>query len=230
MELFPPGHEYVELPNGVELAVWIEGDELDRLRQAFPAVRAVPVRGDWAEAWKRYHRGAAVGPLWIGPPWERPPADLTPIVIDPGRAFGTGGHATTRLCLELLLQLAPDSVVDVGCGSGVLAIAAARLGHAPVWALDVDPAAVDATARNAAANGVEIQVRLADATVDPLPRTAIALANIALEPLHEIARRLRSRFLVASGYRDCDLPRPKGFRSVERLEADGWAADLYARE
>ena len=85
-----------------------------------------------------------MGPLWIGPPWESAPADALAVVIDPGRAFGTGAHATTRLCLELLLDAPRGSVLDVGCGSGVLAIAAARLGFGPVAAVDVDEIAVDA--------------------------------------------------------------------------------------
>jgi ribosomal protein L11 methyltransferase len=229
-ELFPPGHEYVERVNGVELAVWIDQGELDRLRAVFPEARAVPFPDDWHERWKRFHHGFAIGPLWVGPPWEPSDADRAAVVIDPGRAFGTGAHPTTRLCLELLLKLVPDGVADLGCGSGVLAIAAAKLGHSPVWALDVDPAAVEAAAGNAAVNEVEVRVRLADATRDPLPRTTVALANLALDPLRAIAPRLRCRLLVASGYRDCDVLGLRGFRSVERLEAEGWAAELYARE
>src|SRR5947207_2398002 len=85
---------------------------------------------------------------------------LAEVVIDPGQAFGTGGHATTRLCLELLLTLEPGgAVVDVGCGSGVLAISAAKLGWSPLTALDHDPAAVEAARANAAVNGVALDVR-----------------------------------------------------------------------
>jgi ribosomal protein L11 methyltransferase len=230
IELFPEGFELVERPDGVELAVYVESADVRRLQATFPSARAVPVADGWEEAWKRYHRGAVVGSLWVGPPWEQPPAGLTPVVIDPGRAFGTGSHPTTRLCLTLLQRLAPASVVDLGCGSGVLAIAAAKLGHAPVWALDADPAAIEATSRNAAANGVEVAARLEDVTVDPLPRAAIALANISLEPLAALARRLPCRLLVASGYRDSDVSGLDGFRPVERLELGGWAADLYARK
>src|SRR5581483_8593025 len=97
------------------------------------------VADDWADRWRAFHRGVRLGPLWVGPPWEAAPAGALPVVIDPGRAFGTGAHPTTRLCLELLLEQPPGALVDVGCGSGVLAIAAAKLGHGPVVALDVDP-------------------------------------------------------------------------------------------
>ena len=123
----------------------------------------------WEDEWRRFHVPVVVGPLWIGPPWQESQPGSTPVVIDPGRAFGTGAHETTRLCLELLLELDRGSFLDVGCGSGVLAIAAARLGFAPVVALDVDESAVDATRRNAKANGVDLNVERADATSDSLP-------------------------------------------------------------
>ncbi len=102
-------------------------------------------------------------------------------MIDPGRAFGTGGHATTRLCLQLLLELEPSSLLDIGCGSGVLAVCAARLGFSPVTALDVEDAALEATRRNANANGVDLDVRLADALAEPLPRAEAVTANVSRE-------------------------------------------------
>ena len=102
----------------------------------------------------QFHKPVRVGRLWIGPPWEEPDADAIAVVIDPGRAFGTGGHPTTQLCLELLEAEERGSVLDVGCGSGVLSIAAAKLGFAPVLAFDFDPQAVEASERNAADNGV----------------------------------------------------------------------------
>ena len=97
------------------------------------------------------------GRLRVRPPWEPPAGDpgARELVVDPGQAFGTGAHATTRLSLELLLGLeAHGSFVDLGCGSGVLALAAARLGFAPVRALDYEQAAVDATLENARVNGI----------------------------------------------------------------------------
>ncbi len=111
-------------------------------------------------------------------------------MIDPGRAFGTGAHATTRLCLELLLDRARAGLLDVGCGSGVLAIAAARLGFAPVVAVDVDPVAVEVTRANGRANGVEIEATALDARTGHLPATGLAVANISLSDVRVLAPRL----------------------------------------
>ena len=109
---------------------------------------------DWADRWKAWHRPVDVAwrfrRLRVRPPWEEALASETGIdlVIDPGQAFGTGAHHTTRLCLELLLELDPGgALADWGSGSGVLAIAAARLGYAPVLAVDVEPASLEASAR-----------------------------------------------------------------------------------
>ena len=110
-------------------------------------------------------------------------------MIDPAQAFGTGAHPTTRLSLELLLGLEPrGSLADVGCGSGVLAIAAALLGFEPVMALDNDPAAVDATLENARANGVELAaVERLDVRSDPLPPASVMTANLVRPLLLELA-------------------------------------------
>ena len=152
------------------------------------------------------------------------------MVIDPGRAFGTGAHATTRLCLELLLDTTPGSLLDIGCGSGVLSIAAAKLGFGPVVALDHDPQAVEATVANAAANGVEIDARLVDATIDPLPSSDVAVANVALGPVEAIARGLDAAMLLSSGYLGRDELRLPGWRRIERRVAGEWAADRFERE
>jgi ribosomal protein L11 methyltransferase len=150
-------------------------------------------------------------------------------VIDPGRAFGTGAHPTTRLCLELLLEQPRGSVLDAGCGSGVLAIAAARLGFAPVIAVDLADAAVEATRANAAVNGVAVDARRLDALAGELPAADLALANIELAAVERIARRLGVGRLVASGYLVRDEPALAGFARLERRELDGWAADLFER-
>src|SRR5919198_845465 len=119
----------------------------------FGGASAKDVAADWRAPWKSCPHPGGVGPLWIGPPWIEPPPSGTAIVIEPGRAFGTGAHPTTQLCIELLLELERGSVADLGCGSGVLAIAAAKLGFEPGLAFDPDEHAVPATRANAGANG-----------------------------------------------------------------------------
>ena len=170
-----------------------------------------------------------VGPLWIGPPWQLPPRDAVSVVIDPGRAFGTGAHATTHLCLELVSELEPASLLDVGCGSGVIAIAAALLGFSPVIAVDVDSAAVDATLRNADANGATVDVRLLDLTTDELPEADVAVANITAALVESVLARTDARVVVASGFLERDEPELGGYRRRERRVRGGWAADLLER-
>lgn len=117
------------------------------------------------DAWRDHARPVRVGPIVVRPPWVPPPADAAPsaidLVVDPGRAFGSGAHASTRLALAALADVvrAGDRVLDLGCGSGVLAVAAARLGAGTVTAVDLDPEAVAATRANAARNGVADRVR-----------------------------------------------------------------------
>jgi ribosomal protein L11 methyltransferase len=229
LELFPGGFEEREGRDGLELAAYTDAGGEERLWQAFGAGSSEEVDDDWADRWRRFHRPVRVGELWIGPPWERPPAGLA-IVIDPGRAFGTGAHATTRLCLQLLQKLPRGSLVDLGCGSGVLAIAAAKLGFAPVTAFDIDAQAVEATRANVAANAVAVEALVADATRDRLPATDVAVANVTLSAVEELAPRLNTRVLVSSGYLASEQPRAAPFRPIERVSEDGWAADLLARD
>ncbi len=118
LELFPEGFEEREDGAGVELAAYTDPAGEARARAAFGDITAVDVAEGWEDRWRDFHRGVTIGPLWVGPPWERPPGDLLAVVIEPGRAFGTGAHPTTRLCLELLAELPPGSLLDVGCGSG----------------------------------------------------------------------------------------------------------------
>jgi ribosomal protein L11 methyltransferase len=178
------------------------------------------VEDGWEDAWRSFHHGVTVGRLWVGPPWEDPPAGALPVVIDPGRAFGTGAHPTTRLCLELLQEAEPASLVDVGCGSGVLSIAAAKLGYSPVRALDIDEVALEVTAANAAANGVAIEL-----VAEP-PQAELAVLNIALDVVEQVLPTLEVERAITSGYLERDEPRAAGWHSVERRVRDGWAADL----
>jgi ribosomal protein L11 methyltransferase len=230
LELFPEGFEELDHPDGLELVAYTDDAGEERLWAAFGEVTADDVPVDWEERWREFHRPVRVGKLWIGPPWETPPANAEAIFVDPGRAFGTGGHATTRLCLLLLADLERGSLLDVGCGSGVLAIAAARLGFEPVVALDHDPFALQATRRNAAANNATIELRLADALADPLPSAEVTVANISAEAAEQIAPLLDGAIVVTSGYLEQDAPTPTGFRHERRVVEGGWAADVFRRE
>ena len=227
LELFPQGFEEVDDHGGVELVAYTDAAGEERLWHTFGGVRAEDVAADWRDRWKAFHHPVVVGPLWIGPPWETPPPGTTAVVIEPARAFGTGGHPTTRLCVELLLELDHGSVLDVGCGSGVLAIAAAKLGFAPVVALDSDENAVDAARANVAANGVDVTTTVADVLASDLPEADVALANITRPTLEQLAPRLRARRLVGSGYLPSDDPALPGWRHIRRVARDSWAADLY---
>jgi ribosomal protein L11 methyltransferase len=199
------------------------------VRAAFPDTTVGEVDDSWPDRWREFHHAIRIGPLWVGPPWEEPPPDALAVVIDPGRAFGTGAHPSTRLSLELLLDQPRGSLLDLGCGSGVISIAAAKLGFAPVAAVDVDEVAVEVTRENAAANGVELEARRLDVREEPLPPAGLAVANISLELVQAAGARLDPGSLITAGYLAADRPEPPGYTHVDRRERDGWAADLYRR-
>ena len=158
-----------------------------------------------------------------------PAADALAVVIDPGRAFGTGAHPTTRLCLELLLDLPRTSLLDVGCGSGVLSIAAARLGFGPVAGVDLEEPAVEATRANAAANGVAVEARYSTRSPSRCPRPSSSSRTSRSRAVTALGARIAAPRLVTSGYLVADRPEPAGYEHRERRELDGWAADLFER-
>jgi ribosomal protein L11 methyltransferase len=229
LDLFPEGFEENELDGDLELAAYARAGAEERFWQAFGPGAAAGVPEDWSEAWKRFHRPVRVGSLWIGPPWEEPDPQAVPVVIDPGGAFGTGSHPTTRLCLDLLLARPPGSLLDLGCGSGILSIAAAKLGFGPVTGLDVDVEAIAATRENARMNGVEIAASCADFLRDELPSARVTVANVTLQIVEAVAGRVGGEELIASGYLAAERPRLSGWSHVERRENDGWAADAFVR-
>jgi ribosomal protein L11 methyltransferase len=178
------------------------------------------VADGWEDGWRAFHHGVRVGRCWVGPPWEEPPSDAIAVVIDPGRAFGTGAHATTRLALELLQNVEPTSLLDVGCGSGVLSVAAAKLGFAPVTAVDIDDVALETTRLNSEANGVSVEV------ATRLRSAQLAVMNIALDVVERMLPELSVERAITSGYLERDEPRAAGWNRLERRTRDGWAADL----
>lgn len=218
LELSPAGVEQVDGDGFVELALYGAPGEVPELEPGEAEIGGVRVHvsasavpDDWEERWRTFHRPVLVGGrVYLRPPWE-PARDRDgeiDVVIDPGRAFGTGAHPTTRLCVELLLEATLDrgSVCDLGCGSGVLSIAAALLGHGPIAALDADPLAIEATTANAAANGVELgRIEASNLREEPAPEADLVVANL-MRPLllrvAELMGRSRPPALIVSGLLD----------------------------
>src|SRR5205823_14429625 len=147
----------------------------------------------------------------------------------PGQAFGTGSHGTTRLVLDRLAKLERVSLLDVGCGSGVLAIAAAKLGFGPIAGWDIDPRAVEATIRNAAVNDVQLHAHCGDGTTAPLAPADVCVANVTLDTVERVAPRVECHNLVTSGYLLSEDPQLPGYERIERIGEEGWAADLFRR-
>ena len=247
LELAPSGVEEAELGGGViEYAVYGAPGELP----ALPDVRAAAggalvevgteaIPDDWAERWREFHRPLVLGDvLTVRAPWHERGRTPIDVVIDPGQAFGTGSHATTRLCLELLLSVrAGGALLDLGCGSGVLAIAAARLGYEPAMAVDNDPAAVAATQANATANDVELDVRRVDLRTDAVPEARTVAANL-ITPLLErwagslkpdVERVLASGILTGEADRVAAAFSAVGLDERRRLRDGDWVALLLGR-
>jgi ribosomal protein L11 methyltransferase len=248
--LAPNGVEEERGPGYVEYAVYGGEGELPELGDLDAAiaggrveVSATEIPDDWADRWRDFHKPLLVADrLWLRPSWEPPREGAIDVVVDPGQAFGTGAHPTTRLCLEFLCELeaageAGGELVDLGAGSGVLAIAAAKLGWGPIRGYDHEPAAVEAAAANAAANGVEIQLERMNLR-ERLPDSApTVVANMTAPILKAVASQMEAtpRTLVCSGL----LPGEQdevagafgaaGLCEVERRREGDWAALLLRR-
>src|SRR4051812_30993995 len=230
LELAPGGFEEAETAGTLVVSLYVADDGIERVLAAFPAAEVTPVQPGWEDGWRAFHRPMHAGGLWIGPPWEQPDPGELAVVIDPGRAFGTGAHPTTRLCIGLLATTERGSLLDVGCGSGVLSIAAARLGFDPIRAVDNDPVAVETTIANAAVNGVVLEATVLDGELDDLPAADLVVANVLLGPVERILARLAGGAAITSGYLATDDPRATGWTSADRVELDGWAADRFELE
>ncbi len=192
LELSPGGLEESQLEDGVvEYAIYGASGELPSVGKLQAAVGGSLVEvvteevpEGWDTRWRDFHRPVAIGSsVTVRPPWADPAKTAVDVVIDPGMAFGTGAHPTTRQCLELLLGVEhAGPLVDVGTGSGVLAIVASRLGFDPILALDNDPAAIEAARANAQLNDAEIEVRRHDLRSDRVLVAETTVANL-LAPL-----------------------------------------------
>ena len=247
LELAPSGVEQVDGDEVVELAVYGAPGELPELDRGEAevggvrvAVSASEVPDDWAERWKRFHVPVLVGErLYVRPPWEprTSKAEVIDLVVDPGRAFGTGSHPTTRLALELLLEVsdagASGSLCDLGCGSGVLSIAASRLGFRPITALDCDRLALEATLANAGDNGVELAaIERFDLRKLAAPAADVIVANLTRPLLLRVGELMeeRPRVLIASGLLEDEADEVSAafapLREGRRITDRGWSALL----
>lgn len=249
--LAPNGVEEERGPGYVEYAIYGGEGELPELGEVEVAagdglveVVATEVPDDWADRWQDFHKPILVGErLWLRPSWEAPHEGAIDVVVDPGQAFGTGAHPTTRLCLKFLLELeqageATGSLTDLGTGSGVLAIAAAKLGWSPVRGYDHEGPAIEAASANAEANGVSLELErmnLREQLPDLAPTT---VANMTGPVLREVAKRLVEGIpstLILSGLLPSELDdvaavfAPVGLSECEcRIDGD-WAALLLRR-
>jgi ribosomal protein L11 methyltransferase len=288
MVLAPNGVEEERRESYVEYAIYGGEGELPELGgveaaagESLVEVVATEVPDDWADRWRDFHRPITIGDrLCVRPSWE--PVErraseasrsdssrasearsnvLLDVVVDPGQAFGTGAHPTTRLCLELLLELeaageAGGSLTDLGTGSGVLAIAAAKLGWDPVRGYDHEAAAVEAATANAAANGVAVEFERCDLRRRLPDLAPTVVANLTAPVLKVVAGQLagssggrgRNRrslpavapggppatpdILVCSGLLPTELDEtaaafaPAGLAEAERRVDGDWAALL----
>jgi ribosomal protein L11 methyltransferase len=259
MTFAPGGLEEREAGAAIEYVLYGAAGELPDLGDVRAAVgghlidvSTADLPDDWGQDWRSFHKPVDVGDarlaarvagtarpagsrsraLRVRPPWEDALPGALDVVIDPGQAFGTGSHATTRLTLELLAELEPaGALADWGCGSGVLAIAAAKLGWTPVLACDVEPESVDATREGAAFNGVVVEVTRADVRQGG-PYAPTVLANLVRPLLLEVAanlERLPDR-LIISGL-EGDEPdevvpafERLGLRETRRRQGNNWSA------
>lgn len=226
LELVPGGFEEVEGPGWIELAAYTDSAGEERMRKVFAEVSALSVEDGWADRWRDFHHPVRVGGLWIGPPWEQPPSDEQAVVVDPGRAFGTGAHPTTRACIELLAGLGRGALLDAGCGSGVIAVAAVRLGFRPVIAVDNNPVAVEVARETVRRNRVAVAVHGLDVFRDAVPATDVMVANIELAVVEALLARRLSSTIVTAGYLAGERPRADGWTVARALELEGWAAHV----
>jgi ribosomal protein L11 methyltransferase len=262
IELAPSGVEQVDGDGYTEFALYGAPGELPSFPDGQADVGGVLVQvsgrevpDDWAERWKRFHRPVLIGGrIYVRPPWEeaavRP--SVTEIVIDPGQAFGTGTHPTTAMCLELILELKQrGSFADLGCGSGVLAIAAAKLGFGPITAIDAEQQAIDATRANALVNGVALDapgerglggriaaielVERGDLRNTPAPKADVVAANLMRPLLLRVAELWEGKppsTLIVSGLLEHEADEVAAafapLKERKRLSSLGWSALLLA--
>jgi ribosomal protein L11 methyltransferase len=233
MPLLPGGAEERAVGDAVEYSLYAPAGELPGRDEIAALVGdalvdevSEPVPEGWERRWHEYLRPVNVGSLVVRPPWvDGAAGDL---VIDPGVLFGAGTHPTTQLCLALLQELTPGGpLCDWGAGTGVLAVAAARLGWEPVTAVEIAPGALETISVNAAANRVAVTTRWLDLTSTPAPWAPTVVANLPGDVLRQVMIERPPERMIAAGMlaREAgDIARVFGMRERERREQGEWAA------
>jgi ribosomal protein L11 methyltransferase len=253
LELAPNGLEEERGPGWVEFAIYGPPGEVPDVGELQAAaggslvdVTTTSVPDDWADRWADFHRPIEVdGRLGVRPSWWDPQDGLIDVVVDPGRAFGTGGHPTTRLSLSLLIALeeageGSGALADWGTGSGVLGIAAAKLGWSPVIGCDREEASLETARANAEANRVEMEIVRVDVREGPPPVRPTVIANLTANLLRDCAGHLAEGgetpdTLVCSGMLETEIDgvarafERGGLEEAERRTEGEWAALLLRR-
>jgi ribosomal protein L11 methyltransferase len=253
LELAPNGLEEERGPGWVEFAIYGPPGEVPDVGELQAAaggnlvdVTTTSVPDDWADRWADFHRPIEVaGRIGVRPSWWDPKEGLIDVVVDPGRAFGTGGHPTTRLCLELLIELeqageASGPIADWGTGSGVLGIAAGKLGWSPVTGFDRELPSLETARANATANGVEMEIERVDVRESAPPSARTVVANLTGNLLRDCAAHMSAadrdpRALVCSGMLESEIDEVAstfaevGLAESTRRVDQGWAGLLLRR-
>ena len=233
LELFPAGFEEADAGEVVSLGGFCDAARapslIEALRETGWQIDSADVAPGWESAWRRFHRPLVIGGLWLGPSWETPPRGVRAVRVEPGMAFGTGAHATTRLCIELLLREERCSLLDLGCGSGVLSLVAATVGFSPVTAVDHDAVAVAETRANAERNTLRLDVIQGDVTRLERSATPLLVGNLPREVLAAAISALAPQRAIISGYLAGEPPQIDRYEVVARRELEGWGAATLAR-
>ncbi|MDQ3759209.1 MAG: 50S ribosomal protein L11 methyltransferase [Actinomycetota bacterium] len=268
VQMAPGGVEEEAGPGWVEYAIYGAEGELPDLGEVEAAaggdlveITSERIPDDWADRWRDFHEPTVLanGRVVIRPSWRENPQPDGPlraasldgpgregeepssldVVIDPGQAFGTGAHPTTRMCVDMLVWLADEgradgALADLGTGSAVLAIVAAKLGWLPVVGVDHEESALAAAAENAALNGVNADFRKANLRAEPAPFAPTMVANLTAPVLRDVAVNMAEppRALVLSGLLVAEARsvagefEAHGLKPAERLDSGDWSALL----
>ncbi len=249
VQLAPGGVEEEQGPDWIEYAIYGAEGELPDLGEVEAAagddlveITSERIPDDWADRWRDFHEPTVLagGRVVIRPDWRpSPQPEALDVVIDPGQAFGTGAHPTTRMCVELLVALADKGhaagpLVDLGTGSAVLAIIAAKLGWSPVLGVDHELPALEAAGENAGINGVEISFERKNLRAEAAPSAPTVVANLTAPVLRDVAanlaeppdRLILSGLLTGEAQEVADEFGAHGLAVAERLDSGDWSALL----